>query len=576
MKHVKMDMLKFVQLLTLLLFISGGKAMTPYFSETDTVYFVENGRPVNVISTTDDMRSEKGVLFLSGTETALFAKPTLDEGDFHIRVTLTLDEIAETGAALFLGGDFHTGPPRIHGRYSMEIYLDGPNDMMQINARGIKPVRLFGDDTVITLGKASEYITLGVPVQIDLVRSGNRFIIRMNNEQLFERESESGFLGYFGIMPGKGQIQVQDFWATGTMPVPVIPHKTLWQVGDEGYICYRIPSVITTRKGTVLVFAEARKSGPGKGDTDIVMKYSQDNAQTWSEQIMLWNPGTEAYFVRDPCPVQDQTTGDIYLLMDSNWHARDTKPGTQRIYFMRSSDDGSSWSAPEPVIFNHPSEDLKGLNMSPAFGIQLMRPPYRGRLVAPAIRRTRDGKVSSCVIYSDDHGKSWNMGSAAAPGTNECTIVELDNGDILLNMRSLEQYRTIAMSSDGGKTFLPARRHPELPDPVCHANILRYSGVNKEFQENNLILFSNPATEGGRLPYRFNMTVRSSFDNGMTWPVQRLVYAGYSAYSSMTVLPDGRIGLIYEQDDYRQISFTAFPVNTFVEPTFFKGKRQNE
>ena len=57
------------------------------------------------------------------------------------------------------------------------------------------------------------------------------------------------------------------------------------------------------------------------------------------------------------------------------------------------------------------------------------------------------------------------------------------------------------------------------------------------------------------------MTVRLSYNEGKTWPIAREVYPGSSAYSSLTVLPDGSIGLLYERDDYKKISFARFTLD---------------
>jgi sialidase-1 len=46
--------------------------------------------------------------------------------------------------------------------------------------------------------------------------------------------------------------------------------------GEEGYHTYRIPSVITTQKGTVLAFCEGRASRADHAHNDIVMKRSKD------------------------------------------------------------------------------------------------------------------------------------------------------------------------------------------------------------------------------------------------------------------------------------------------------------
>ncbi len=52
-----------------------------------------------------------------------------------------------------------------------------------------------------------------------------------------------------------------------------------------------------------------------------------------------------------------------------------------------------------------------------------------------------------------------------------------------------------------------------------------------------------------------------SYDKGKTWPVARLVHAGPSAYSSLAVLRDGTIGLLYERgavNAYEEIDFAHF------------------
>ena len=51
--------------------------------------------------------------------------------------------------------------------------------------------------------------------------------------------------------------------------------------GSDGYHTYRIPAVIVTPKGTVLVFCEGRKNGKEDfGDIDLLLKRSEDGGKT--------------------------------------------------------------------------------------------------------------------------------------------------------------------------------------------------------------------------------------------------------------------------------------------------------
>jgi sialidase-1 len=73
----------------------------------------------------------------------------------------------------------------------------------------------------------------------------------------------------------------------------------------------------------------------------------------------------------------------------------------------------------------------------------------------------------------------------------------------------------------------------------------------------NRLLFSNPADP----THRLNMTVRISYDEGKTWPVAKMIEKGPGGYSSMTVLPDGSVGLVYETGTFSTISFVRFKLD---------------
>jgi hypothetical protein len=109
-------------------------------------------------------------------------------------------------------------------------------------------------------------------------------------------------------------------------------------------------------------------------------------------------------------------------------------------------------------------------------------------------------------------------------------------------------------------TWDPLYRLPEVPDPTCQGSVIQWksttTGHPKEW-----ILFANPATGG-----RNGMTLRVSLDGGLTWPISRLVYAGPSAYSSLCILPDETIGLLYEKDSYGSINFVRVDEGWLLDP----------
>ena len=57
------------------------------------------------------------------------------------------------------------------------------------------------------------------------------------------------------------------------------------------------------------------------------------------------------------------------------------------------------------------------------------------------------------------------------------------------------------------------------------------------------------------------MTIRISYDEGKTWRYSKTLRTGPSAYSSMTIMNDGTIGILFEQGEqkiYEKTSFARF------------------
>jgi len=364
------------------------------------------------------------------------------------------------------------------------------------------------------------------------------------------------------------------FYLSGCRSVeqPAIDQFELFTAGEGAYHTYRIPSVITTEKGTVLAFCEGRLEGRGdSGNIDIVLRRSEDGGQTWNPlQVVCDNEGNTC---GNPTPVVDRTTGTIWLLMTWN-HGSDSEgqimDGTatmsRRIWVTRSDDDGITWDEPEDITATVKQPHWRWYATGPGNGIQLSRGPFRNRMVIPANHSDHSEATlhpyRSHVIYSDDAGATWHVGGILDPQTNESTIVELPGGKIMDNMRSYAglNRRAISVSRDGGQTWSQTWHDSTLVEPVCQASILRYSWQD---EGQSRILFSNPSSTS-----RENMTVHVSYDEGESWPVSRSLYRGPAAYSNLTVLPDGDIACLYERGrshPYETIVFSRFPIRWLTE-----------
>jgi sialidase-1 len=343
----------------------------------------------------------------------------------------------------------------------------------------------------------------------------------------------------------------------------------LFVSGTNGYHTYRIPSVLVTKAGTVLAFCEGRKRGRGDaGDIDLLCKRSTDGGRTWSAQQIVWDD--KANTCGNPCPVVDARTGTIWLLM--TWNLGSDREGrivagtskdTRRVFVTRSEDDGRTWARLREITRQTKRPNWTWYATGPGVGIQLRRGRHKGRLVIPCDHKASGAKVTyhSHVIYSDDGGRTWQLGGATGDGANECQLIERHDGSLLLNARRARTvpapYRLTATSDDGGAIWSPLRAEPVLIGPRCQGCLLRtaWAGGGKAGR----VLFSNPASKRSRI----RMTVRLSRDDGRTWPVAKVLHAGPSAYSCLTVLADGKVGCLFEGGEkhpYESIRFARFDV----------------
>ena len=312
--------------------------------------------------------------------------------------------------------------------------------------------------------------------------------------------------------------------------------------GTGGYHTYRLPVLVVSNRGTLLLFCDGRKNDAGDiGKIDPALKRSLDGGKTWGKLQVLQTDKGPRTKIGNPSAFVDRHTGHVHLIFCWN---------LTRAYAITSTDDGATFGKPVEITetFKQFAYDWKYFATGHCHGIQLRD----GRLVVPIflnnVPRGQEskGKLQAGVIYSDDHGKTYQAGGLVAffHQLNESSVFEASDGSLCLNMRARGLgHRVVARSSDGGRTWTEPKIDKTLPCPTCQASTLSLPSKHGKSR----VLFSNPATQTSRS----HLTVRLSYDDGKSWPVAREITRGPAGYSDLAVAGDGTIYVAYENGEKR-------------------------
>jgi len=312
--------------------------------------------------------------------------------------------------------------------------------------------------------------------------------------------------------------------------------------------CYRIPAIITASNGDLIVAIDERV--PSCGDLkwskniNIVIRRSHDNGNTWSEieTVVNYPDGQSA---SDPSMILDKTTNELFLFF--NYMDLNTEKDIYYLKVVSSLDNGKTWSIPVDITsqITKPDWHADFKFITSGRGIQTSA----GKILHTIVNLQK----GLHVFGSDDHGKTWFLIDTPIMPADESKIIELSDGPWMINSRVKGAgIRYIHTSVDEGQTWITTS-DSALIDPACNASILRYSSIKQGVNKNRL-LFSNAHSSDSRE----NLTVSLSYDEGKSWPIQKTIYAGSAAYSSLSILPNGEIVLFFEANDYQDNLFVRF------------------
>ena len=378
-----------------------------------------------------------------------------------------------------------------------------------------------------------------------------------------------------GVRVGGQDLEVSGGDPEGTLRMGV----ALRTAGSDGSRAYRIPGLATTPAGTLIAVYDIRWRGWGDlpGRIDVGMSRSTDGGRTWSPMEVILSMGEGDGWsgdgAGDPAVLVDRATGNVHVLAvwsHGNRAWRGSGPGlgpeeTGQLMLVTSEDDGRTFGPARNLTAMVKDPDWAYLLQGPGRGITTSD----GRLVFPAqfqLGPSEGRTPHSTVLVSEDGGRTWRIGTGARADTTESAVVELEDGELMVNMRDNRGgSRAVMITRDAGATW---STHPSsrgaLSEPVCMASLI-HVGREVAGVPDGRLLFSNPAVAA---PPRRRMTIRASADGGRTWPEARwlLLDEGRSAgYSCLTMVDAETVGILYE-GSRAHLTFQRVPLSELFPP----------
>ncbi len=306
-------------------------------------------------------------------------------------------------------------------------------------------------------------------------------------------------------------------------------------------------------------FISSIKSGTGF-DSDGHLLLSDNSGSSYDYYVGDFTDGTAYIYKTDGTLVSGYTVDAYFNITDTdgtstNLFFSDSPYQvlcTSYLYLTKSTDGGATWSA--PIMLNPKVKKSNEFfyGVGPGGGIVTST----GRIIFPCYTyTTADGNTS--VIYSDDGGSTWTRSDDMTVTTSEASISEVTvNGQKYLYM--FTRHGGYFVSKDNGATWGNQQSVIDISyNTGCELSTLTYS---KLIDGCPAILLSAPASTSDRTNGKIFVGLVQN-DLTINWKYTYSVSTGTYQYSDLAELPDGSIGLLYENGS-GSITYTNIPIAT--------------
>ena len=324
---------------------------------------------------------------------------------------------------------------------------------------------------------------------------------------------------------------------------------------DLGSRCYRIPAITTTKDGKRLVTLSDDRKNHGAdlpSHCYVVAQYSDDQGRSWSRPVTVAGTAETGgdYGHGDAQIITNRINGEIIGIMTSSPYGNgffgSTVDKPQAWKVIKSKDGGETWSVPVDhteslYAKNSPNPHIKGGFSGSGAGLQ----KRDGTLISPFVGRDLDNVNHYFNFISKDGGDTWELyGTSGTTAADEPKVLERNNGDIAISVRA-GGFNFHNVSSDNGLTWKnePQTRFTTgISGNACDGEYMVWCST-KDGNPWNIALQTGPNSGS-----RQNVSIALSTDEGDTFGTPKTICPRGSAYSAVTVLPDGSLGVYYEEN----------------------------
>ena len=328
---------------------------------------------------------------------------------------------------------------------------------------------------------------------------------------------------------------------------------------DKGSLYYRIPAITVTKDGKRLVtLTDDRKAHNSDLPSHcyLVAQYSEDNGRTWSDPVTVAGTAETGgdYGHGDASIVTNRENGEIIGIMTSagtygHGFFAGTAAQPPRWKTIISRNGGLTWETPvdhTDTLFGAKCSNPYTNTWKSGFsgsGAALQK--RDGTLVSSFVNRQADDSQHFYFFMSKDGGQNWYVsGTSGTSSADEPKTLERNNGDLAISVRA-SGYNYYNYTSDDGATWHNAsqtRFTTGISGNACDGEYMVWCSTVEGNPWN--IAFQTLPNSGSRQ----NVSIALSTDEGATFGTPKTICPIGSAYSAAVVLPDGTLGVYYEEN----------------------------